>query len=372
MKIAVYAICRNESKFIDRWARTVQAADEVVVLDTGSDDGSADLLRERGIRVHEEQITPWRFDEARNRSLALVSEDADACLCLDLDETLCDGWRQAIERAFHDCDQLEYPYVWSFNPDGSDGVTFFAAKVHARHGFTWVHPVHEVLSCNHAPRIVRTPALRIEHHPDPGKSRAQYLPLLELSVREDPHSDRNMHYLGREYLFHGRYQECIDTLKRHVRMPEATWADEKSASFRYMARAYQALGQADEAERCLLHAAALAPSLREPWVALGRLYYARRDWGGTAFCMRRATGIEKRPATYISEPESWGALPWDLLSLADYYLGLRAQAVEAVHRAIELAPGDERLRDNLRLMQDGVSQGTEEARPRTEDGATAR
>ncbi len=351
MKIAVYAICKNERQFIDRWAKTVEGADEVVVVDTGSQDGSAELLREKGFRVYEERFTPWRFDTARNRSLSLVSEDADACVCLDLDEVLSPGWRQAIEQAFHDCDQLEYQYVWSFNPDGSDGVTFWAVKIHARHGFRWVNPVHEVLSCSHAPRIVRAPGLRVEHHADPTKSRAQYLPLLELAVREDPHNDRNMHYLGREYLFRGRYGECIDTLKRHVRMPEATWADEKCASFRYMARAYQAQGQAGEAERYLLHAVAMAPHLREGWVELGRLYYAREDWPGVAFCMTRALRIENRPDTYISEPESWGALPWDLLSLAEYFLGLREKAVEAVQRAIELAPDDPRLRENLRLMR---------------------
>ena len=351
MKIAVYAICKNERQFIDRWAKTVEGADEVVVVDTGSEDGSAGLLREKGFKVYEERFTPWRFDTARNRSLSLVSEDADACVCLDLDEVLSPGWRQAIEQAFHDCDQLEYQYVWSFNPDGSDGVTFWAVKIHARHGFRWVNPVHEVLSCDHSPRIARAPGLRVEHHADPTKSRAQYLPLLELAVREDPHNDRNVHYLGREYLFRGRYRECIDTLNRHVRMPEATWADEKCASFRYMARAYQALGQAGEAERCLLHAVAMAPHLREGWVELGRLYYAREDWPGVAFCMTRALRIENRPDTYISEPESWGALPWDLLSLAEYSLGLREKAVASVQKAVELAPDDPRLRENLRLMQ---------------------
>ena len=351
MKIAVYAICKNEEKFASRWAQTAAEADEVVVLDTGSEDNSVALLRQRGVSVYEERVEPWRFDVARNRSLERVSADADVCVCLDLDEVLSPGWRQAIERAWQGCDQLEYRYVWSFTPDGSDGVVFYACKIHARHGFRWIHPVHEVLSCDHTPRIARAGGLQIEHHPDPAKSRAQYLPLLELAVREDPHNDRNMHYLGREYLFRGRYGECIDTLKRHVRMPEATWADEKCASFRYMARAYQAQRQAGEAERYLLHAVAMAPHLREGWVELGRLYYAREDWSGVAFCMTRALRIENRPDTYISEPESWGALPWDLLSLAEYHLGLREKAVEAVQRAIELAPDDPRLRENLRLMR---------------------
>lgn len=356
MKLSVYALCRNEEKFVERWARCVQEADEVVVLDTGSLDGSARLLREKGFSVWEEAITPWRFDVARNRSLQLVSEDADVCLCLDLDETLPKGWRRMVEEAWRDCDQLEYPYIWSFNPDGSDGVSFFASKIHARHGFSWAHPVHEVLHCDRPPRIARAPALRIEHHPDPAKSRAQYLPLLELAVREDPHSDRCLHYLGREYLFHARWQDCIDALSRHVRLPEAVWEDEKCASFRYMARAHQALGQPDQAERCLLEAVALAPRLREGWVELGTLYYWQEDWPGVAFCMRRALRIKTRPESYLSEPGSWGALPWDLLSLALWHMGRRAQAAQAAQEALRLSPGDGRLEENLRLMRQGTDE----------------
>lgn len=353
MKIAVYAICKNEEKFASRWAQTAAEADEVVVLDTGSEDNSVALLRQRGVSVYEERVEPWRFDVARNRSLEQVSADADVCVCLDLDEVLSPGWRQAIERAWQGCDQLEYRYVWSFTPDGSDGVVFYACKIHARHGFRWIHPVHEVLSCDHTPRIARAGGLQIEHHPDPAKSRAQYLPLLELAVRENPRSDRNVHYLGREYLFRGRWRDCIETLSRHVLMPEAVWADEKSASFRYMARAHRALGEGEAAEACLLQAAALAPSLREPWVELGTLYYDRQDWTGVAYAMERALRIQTRPETYLSEPESWGALPWDLLSLAWHYLGRPAPAVEAVKKALEYSPGDARLRENLRLMQAG-------------------
>jgi len=34
-KVYVYAICKNEEKFIDRWMDSVSEADKVYVLDTG-------------------------------------------------------------------------------------------------------------------------------------------------------------------------------------------------------------------------------------------------------------------------------------------------------------------------------------------------
>ena len=49
MKIVVYAIAKNESSFVDRWMDSMSEADQVVVLDTGSDDGTAERLRARGV-----------------------------------------------------------------------------------------------------------------------------------------------------------------------------------------------------------------------------------------------------------------------------------------------------------------------------------
>ena len=44
----------------------------------------------------------------------------------------------------------------------------------------------------------------LNHYPDSTKSRSSYLPLLELSVKENSENDRNMHYLGREYMYYGK------------------------------------------------------------------------------------------------------------------------------------------------------------------------
>ena len=106
------------------------------------------------------------------------------------------------------------------------------------------HPVHEVLQRTDGRQAwdVRSdPGIVLEHHPDPKKSRAEYLPLLELSVREDPEDDRNAHYLGREYLFRGRWDDAIRQLKRHLDMPWATWKPERCASMRFLSRCYLCL-----------------------------------------------------------------------------------------------------------------------------------
>lgn len=354
MKVAVYAICKNEAQFVHRWMDSMSEADQVFVLDTGSTDETANLLRSRGATVVTEVIHPWRFDTARNRSLELVPEDTDICVCTDLDEVFHPGWRQVLEAAWiPGTGQARYRYTWSFQDDGSEGVVFWSEKIHRRRGYRWVHPVHEVLQWE-GPGLpgpmVTTVGVQLDHHPDPTKSRGQYLPLLELSVQEAPDDDRNVHYLGREYMFYRCWDDCIATLKHHLTMPSATWADERAASMRYIARAYLEKGESEQARNWLFQAIAQAPYLREPWIEMAQMLYRQEDWEGVLYFTGCALTITVRPDSYICEAEPWGSLPHDLRCQAYFHTGRIALALKEAKKALALSPSDQRLAGNVALL----------------------
>ncbi len=359
MKICVYAICKNESCFAQRWYRSMAEADGIFVLDTGSEDGTAELLRELGAQVTVEEIIPWRFDVARNRSLELVPEDCDICVCTDLDEVFEPGWRTLLEQAWTaGTTQAAYRYTWNFNSDGTEGYVFWIEKAHARQGYRWIHPVHEVLQYTDSrvpARKIYVEGMQLNHHADPNKSRAQYLPLLEQAVWEDPEDDRNMHYLGREYLFRGQWDRCIRTLQYHLNMPKATWADERAASMRFIARAYIQKGDRGAARAWYWRAIAEAPHLREPYLELAKMLYEEKNWDGVLYLTGCALAIEHRPRSYICESEAWGGLLWDLRSLGLFYTGRMEEALNAVRRALEFTPKDERLKKNAELIGRAVS-----------------
>lgn len=354
MRVYVYAIAKDEAKHAARFMASMSEADGVYVLDTGSRDGTAERLRSLGARVTVKEIRPWRFDTARNESLALLPEDADICVSVDLDEVFHPGWRSALERSWTPgTQQAAYRYTWSFTPEGKEGHVFRQEKAHARRGFRWKNAVHEVLCYEGAEpyRLVQAEGVQLDHFPDGTKSRAQYLPLLEQAVAEEPENDRNRHYLGREYMFHGRWEEAIAALKEHLALPTALWRDERCASMRFIARCETALGRSGDAFPWLLRAAGEAPWLREPWVALCQWMYAQKDWEGVYFAAERALRITGRGESYITEAESWGALPWDLGSLGAYYTGRFHRAVEMAEEALRLEPGNGRIQRNLALMR---------------------
>ena len=99
----------------------------------------------------------------------------------------------------------------------------------------------------------------------------QYLDLLELSVKENPTDDRNMHYLGREYMFHGQLEKAIETLKKHLLLESVTWKDERCASMRFIGRCYIGLNDYEEAKKWLDKAILEAPYLRDPYVERARI-----------------------------------------------------------------------------------------------------
>ena len=351
MNIAVYAISKNEAQFVSRWVESMSEADSIYVLDTGSTDGTPQLLEALGVTVRQQTVTPWRFDTARNLSLDMVPEDVDVCVCTDLDEVFRQGWRRELERAWLPWVQQAYfRYTWSFQADGSEGLVFQKEKIHARHGFRWVHPVHEVVQYEGEgePAVIYLPQVQLDHYPDPAKSRGQYLPLLELAVMEAPEDDCNRHYLGREYFFYGRYDDCIRTLKAHLLLPSATWADERAASMTYIARSYAALGNHREARRWYLLACGEAPWLRETWLGWAEYAYAIADHHSVLYACSKALEITRRPLTYLSDSRCWGSLPYDLGAVAAWQLGMKAQAAEWGRKAAELEPNNERLQENLK------------------------
>jgi len=300
VKIAVTSIMKDEPhEFVERWVKSAVDADVMMLADTGSTNGCADVARDLGVVVHDIRIRPWRFDLARNVAMALVPEDVDVIVKLDVDEVLGYGWRNALEDA-PTAQRYSYLYVWNYDEDGKPDVQFMADHTHARFGWQWRHPVHEALEA--APGTVAAPeatGMVIEHRSDSSKSRSQYLPLLEQAVIEDPSDDRMAHYFARELFFRGNWTRSRIEFQRHLSLPTAKWAPERAQSFRYLAK------MDTFPERWLLRAVAEDPARREPWVDLADLHLAEGNEKMAAAYAQRALTIVGRPGDYMTEAHAW-------------------------------------------------------------------
>lgn len=351
MKIAVYTIALNEAQFVERWYQSAKEADLLLIADTGSTDLTKKYAENLGIKVIDISVAPWRFDDARNASLAAIPKDFDYCIALDMDEVLVPGWRQSLEKLDPNMvGRPRYEYTWSWRPDGKPGLQYGGDKIHRRIGFRWKHPVHETLVYTDAQFDTQEWIdLQIHHHPDNSKSRGHYFPLLELAVSEDPTDDRNVYYLAREYFFHNQSGKAIEAFKRHLSLPKAVWKPERAASMRYLAKL-----EPDNRESWLLKAIAEAPEQREARCDLSQHYQDQGQWLQSYAMALSALEITEKPLVYLCEEDAWSWKPYDLIALALFKLGRYSEALQHGRKAVELAPYDKRLSDNLEHYEGAV------------------
>lgn len=197
MKIAVYAIAKNEAKFAERWAECTQDADwRTVVVDWDTEDNTASLLRSAGVNdvVLVNYNGSFRFDTARNWALRHVPKDIDLCISLDMDEVLEPGFIENLRKSWNSVGPFDKAM-----PELFTSAWWRCDRVHAREGYLWIGPCHEttVWQKDSEERVVLFDG-RIMHTPDETKPRSNYLPLLRLGVKERPHDVRSWTYMARE------------------------------------------------------------------------------------------------------------------------------------------------------------------------------
>jgi len=92
-RLSVVIITKNEEKHLAEALASAAFADEVVVLDSGSEDTTCQIATEAGARVYEEA---WRgFGTQKNRAVALASNDW--VFVLDADERITPQLKTEIE-----------------------------------------------------------------------------------------------------------------------------------------------------------------------------------------------------------------------------------------------------------------------------------
>jgi glycosyltransferase involved in cell wall biosynthesis len=349
MKVAVYSIALNEEKHVKRWYESTKEADYHVIADTGSTDKTVEIAKKLGIQVYTINVKPWRFDDARNASLALVPADADYCIAMDLDEIMKPGWRAELEKAFAEgIDKPRYKFVTDFNPDGTEKASFLGFRIHTRNNVRWNYPIHEVPSGYYRDKEETSKEYNIEswHLPDGEKSRGNYLPMLKKAAEEDPNA-RNLYYLGREYFYHSMAVESTDTLKRYLDV--SVFPAEKSYALRILSKT-----DPSNAEEYLIKATEVYQS-RESILALANYYYHQKRWAECNKVAKISLEQTVKTSEFMSEEWAWSHMADDLIAVSAWNLEQWDEALKYGKRALEISPNDERLQKNVKFYEEKVN-----------------
>lgn len=345
MKVAVYAIAKNEQANVLEWLNQFKEADYIVVVDTGSTDNTLMMLEANKtdfpqLTYFNIAFTPFRFDSAKNIALSFVPKDADICFTCDFDERVSDNVIDTLRNTELNYNQTgSINLIFSRDGNGAPAITYPRESVHLCDGFYWKYPVHEILSKRDGTAHETISVdIDVNHLPDTSKDRRFYLELLELMLEENNDVPRAYQYLGREHMYNGNYFDAVQYLKRHIEIePHGPFRSESAI---YIGQCY--LGMVDgledaetEAESWFLRAAAEFNRSREPYIHLAHLYMKCGEMEAAIGMARIANGIEKPTAVAVINEMLYDSMyVYHLLATCYYNMGRVDDAKQAITDAL--------------------------------------
>lgn len=298
VKICTYAICKNELVHVHPWLDSVWAegkgSDYIIVLDTGSTDGTYEELIKYGkeleipetqLIVKQQKYEMFRFDTARNDSLKLIpnSADIDVCFCVDLDEYVEDAtfWED-IRKVVYDnpnFSRIYYKYAQHLNEDGSPATVIWYDKLHGVKNWHWEKPVHELLVTSdpvyQKNYYLPEDKIYLYHHQLPKTNRNNYIELLKLRIQESPDDIYAQSYLASHLCELGRYTESITYYESAIlTVKKLQLSDDYfvvPTSYCGLGNCYYRLGLVDDATHCYQRAIDILPSYGEPYINMAQM-----------------------------------------------------------------------------------------------------
>jgi tetratricopeptide (TPR) repeat protein len=319
MTVSIALIVRDEEHTLSRCLDSLAGAvDEIVVVDTGSQDATLAVARRYTDQVHQ---FAWVQDFA-----AEAPPEVGA---------------------------IYWPYVVAWDAYGHPTCRFWRERLVRNDGsYRWQGRVHEVLVSQHPWQTHYSDGVVVEHRPprDQEHSRRN-LDLLQAELAECRHDPppRLLFYLGREYAACGQPQEALATLKQHLE--RCAWDEERYQSLLQVAAIHLEQTDGDSAIDTLLQALKVCPHWPDAYFGLARSYYFRQDWHKVVHWTEIGRAMPQPQTLLFTNPMDYRFNWMIYYTNALYRLGELHEALHWTRQALALCPGDAMHRENLAFFK---------------------
>jgi glycosyltransferase involved in cell wall biosynthesis len=337
-------IVKNETKVICRCLESVKPLiDYWVIVDTGSTDGTQDLIKSYMKDIPGELYErPWvNFAHNRNEALQLAKNKANYLLFIDADDKLeiaKDFVRPKLDK---DAYRLKIQY---------SGSAYYRPQIiHTRLNWKWAGVLHEALVCDEEGTIDNLDGVTMlivgggDRSTDPKKFEKDAL-VLEKALEEDPTSARNVFYLAQSYRDAQKPQLAIKNYERRVAM--GGWEEEVFWSLYRIAELQESLNMPEETlSKSYSKAYRFRPTRAEPLYRLSS-YYRQNENYLLGYLLSQFALKIKYPEDNLFV-EYW-IYDYGILleySICAYWIGLYKEAFESCNQLLSQKTLPENIRE---------------------------
>ncbi|MGW6263176.1 glycosyltransferase [Streptomyces sp. NPDC055085] len=339
--ICLSMIVKNESKVIERCLKAARdLIDYWVITDTGSTDGTQDMIRLalEGIpgELHEE---PWvNFGHNRTRNIEYARGKADYLLLIDADLELLQ--ESPLPPLTADEYMVRHGHETSYR---------IPRLVRGDLPWRYEGATHEYLTCDQATCRENLDALVIHDYGDGGSKHDKFerdARLLSLELQHQPDNPRTVFYLAQTMRDMGRTTEAIDLYKRRAAM--GGWPEEVYFSLLQIGILKAALSDWPHAMEAFVKAWEIRPQRLEACYELASRLRKMRCYHN-AYVLLRDVVRNPMPADDILFTQPW-VYEWGLLfeySIVTYWVGMYDRSLTACDELTSMRDLPHSIRDQV-------------------------
>lgn len=331
MLLSVCMIVKDEEEVLARCLDSVKdAADEIVIADTGSTDATVSIARRYTDRVFP---FAWSDDFSAARNFSFSKARGDLIMWLDADDVIApdmlprlNALKARMQREHADLAACRY---------NSGGCSYFRERIVRRAGnFVWEGRVHECIGAHG--KVIRD-EFSVTHLGSNKPRGARNLHIYQKWRAEEPLGARDMFYYGRELYYTKLYTEAAAVLEEML--SGDGWYVNKIEACRVLADCRAARGDREGALDALLRAFCYGLPRGGVCHAVGRLFQEAGRLREAIWWYERALECPDRSGEGDFDlPDERTLFPLLGLTYCHYALGDREKALACHVRAAALAP----------------------------------
>ncbi len=329
----------NLARCLDSLARQ---ADEIVIVDTGSRDGTVGVARRFTDRVFE---YPWRQDFSAARNYGLDRANGDWILSLDADESLeagTENWTALLRRDPGRFEAYLLPLHYYHETTAGYQVHHVLRLFKNSPEYRFQGSIHEQVRIRDPLKVGVSDRPVIKHHFIPERERrrkrGRNLSLLQQKLRSDPQNPFLQYYLGLEWLGLGRAARALPLLD----YARQTLGDDqllfRLPAVHYCLNALRTLGRLDEALAVCDAELGRYPDYADLWFDGGILLEMSKTYQAAIARFTKALECGAPPPLHFHTEGSAGFMAFYHIGHCHDQMGRRGEAGQWYRRALEDRP----------------------------------
>jgi len=273
VKLSVSMIVKNEQENIAQCLNSVKDADEIIVVDTGSEDETPDIAKSMGAKVF---FFPWRDNFAEAYNFADSRCQGDWILSIDADERLEKGGIKKIKKVVKD-EPFDYIDV---KIDYEKSYHYYPKVIRNTEYNYWIGAIHHTLAsrCKWNKKDITIYAHRsVSHRRDPDRT----IRILRKELEKHPELLRERFFYGMELAARQQWIGALSQFKIFLYNLSPCWLKEEikkayvAEAYLMSAKIYRQVNYMIEARESARKALEIIPNFREAADFLAFISYGR-------------------------------------------------------------------------------------------------